>query len=220
MAKGWSGRKCMVCFADRAASEGGKKQNKTKKTACTCTMENGSLFAAEPSVGNRAFIGAGGGIFFGLGCCSFWPLDAPLRLCLKWLSLEPASSPELSVPLAKQNTRAIPPPLHQSLDSSPRFLDHNQHKGMWKQGYICPSSSLVSPSKELWCKKFLEGIKFIFVSLGKYERWSWEKDLIVRQEITRNIGLHSWAIVSRAGERAVTSRWAPPLGHVQPSCHF
>ena len=44
-----------------------KNKTKQKKTACTCTMENGSLFAAEPSVGNRAFIGAGGGIFFGLG---------------------------------------------------------------------------------------------------------------------------------------------------------
>lgn len=109
-------------------------------------------------------------------CLSTW------GLCLSCLWLD--------FNLAKKSMKPVSPHLHLTLDLSPSFLDHSRHT--LTQGHICPTSRLVSQSQELSCKKSLEGVKFVFISLGKYKGWGWEKDLLVNHVITVNTDIHDW----------------------------
>lgn len=87
--------------------------------------------------------------------------------------------------LANQSTKVIPPYLVLTLDMS-YFLDHSQHS--LKKGHIYPTSTLLSYSQELSCKKFLEGGKFIFVS-WKIHTGGRENDLIVKHVISLKIDI-------------------------------
>lgn len=135
---------------------------------CTCIIENEPLFASVPSISNNTVLGR---IFLRIWllsslvyeCCSQSSSQVNLLhitclstwgLCLSGLWLD--------FNLANQSTKVIPPYLLLTLNMSSSFLDHSQH--ILTKGHICPTSSLLSYSQELSCKKFLEGGKLIFVS--------------------------------------------------------